>query len=112
MTGICIVVLINVLIGYLLFKSRSFSHLAVWNVLESDKQDDFYWPLQNAPEYFRFETDGDINNSGLREEILPLVKNEADEFKIILEAARYVMDIGALGFKLQTLSSKLTLGFV
>ncbi len=93
-TGIFIVVLIDLAIGFFLFNSRSFSHLAIWNIIESNKKEDFYWQPEDAPKYFSFEPS---NNrlSIFRNEISPLVKNENDEFKIILEVARYTMDIGS-----------------
>ena len=91
-TGILIVILIDVVIGYLLFKSRSFSHLAIWSIIESKKQSDFYWQPEEAPRYFHFEPDSE-RIPIFRNELSPLIKNEIDEFKIALKVARYVTDI-------------------
>lgn len=91
--AIFILLLINIPICFLLIKSRSFSHLAIWNIIESGEYDDFYWPPEEAPKYFYFEPHSD--KSIFRNEISPLIKNERDEFEIALEAARYVMGIGS-----------------
>lgn len=98
------IVLIDAATGFLLVKSRSFSHLAIWKVKESDKKDDFYWEPENAPGYFNFEF---IDNDGLAifaDEILPFVKYEKSDFKIIVEVARHIMDINS-----NPLESKLSL---
>ena len=87
-----IIIFIDLCIGYFLIKSRSFSHLAIWKILETNRKDDFYWPPEAAPAYFRFEP----NNEKLavfRKEIYPLVKDKNSDFKITIEAAKYVMDI-------------------
>ncbi len=87
-----IIILIDAVIGYALFKSRAFSHLAIWDIIESANPDDFYWQSDNAPAYFRFEPD----KPGLdifKNEIRPLARNKTDDFGIILEAAKYVMGI-------------------
>jgi len=87
-----IIFIVDMVIGYFLFKSREFSHLAIWNILESKKKDDFYWHPENAPGYFRFEPpSGKI--SVFRDEIFPLTKNQDGEFKIALKAASHLMDI-------------------
>lgn len=87
-----IVILIDLAIGYSLLKSRLFSHLSLWNIIESDKKEDFYWPPENAPGYFHFEPDNK-EISIFRDEIFPLIKDENDEFRIALKAARYIGDI-------------------
>lgn len=38
------VFLIDTIIIYSLFKSRSFSHLAIWDIIESDKREEFDRP--------------------------------------------------------------------
>lgn len=91
---ILIIILINVIMGCLLFKSRSFSHLAIWKIIESDKKDDFYWPPEAAPGYFRFEPNNE-KLTGFRKEIYSVIKNEDNDFEIILEAARYVIDLSS-----------------
>lgn len=91
--AVVILILINVTTGILLLKNRSFSHLAIWNIRESDKEKDFYWKPEDAPRYFRFEPSND-RPSIFRNEAFPLVKDENDELKIVLKLARYVMDIG------------------
>jgi len=90
--GFFIVVLIDVIIGFTFFKSRLYSHLGLWKIVESSAIEDFYWELEHAPEYFYFENqnpDLDI----FKEEILPLVNNKNDEFEIVLKVARYTADI-------------------
>ncbi|MBU4251622.1 MAG: transglutaminase-like domain-containing protein [Candidatus Omnitrophica bacterium] len=87
-----IIILIDAIIGYALFKSRSFSHLAIWDIIESSNQDDFYWLPDNAPGYFQFEPD----KPGLdifKNEIQLLIRNKKDDFGIMLEAAKYVVEI-------------------
>lgn len=90
--GIFIVILIDALIGVYLLKSRSFSHLAIWNIVESDKKDDFYWEPKDAPNYFNFEPETD-KLAFFRDEISPVIKDEQDEFKIALGVTRYLMGI-------------------
>lgn len=87
-----IIILIDAVIGYALFKSRSFSHLAIWKVIESDKYNDFYWQSEDAPGYFRFEPATE-KLSIFKDEILPLVNGESNELKRVIKAAKYVMDI-------------------
>ncbi len=87
-----IIVLIDAVIGFALFKSRAFSHLAVWDVIESANPDDFYWPPEDAPGYFRFEPDK-AGTAIFKNEIQPLIRNKNDDFGIMLEAAKYVMGI-------------------
>jgi len=91
---ILIVILIDLTIGIFLFKSRYFSHLAIWNIVESVKEVDFYWQPEYAPSYFHFEPDSD-DLSIFRDEISPLVKNKKDEFGITVDVARYVIDISS-----------------
>ncbi len=93
---ICIlmVLLTDAAIGYLLFKSRAFSHSAIWHIIESNKQKYFYRQPEDAPGYFRFEPYSD-KIAIFREEILPLVRNESDEFKIALQAAKHLMDLSS-----------------
>lgn len=90
---IAIIILINVTTGILLLKSRAFSHLAIWNIRESDKEKDFYLQPEDAPTYLRFEPTND-RPSIFMNEASSLVKNENDELRIVLKLARYVMDIG------------------
>jgi hypothetical protein len=94
---ILIIILIDVIIGYPLFKSRSFSHLAIWNIIESNKKDDFYWAPEDKPGYFRFEPNSD-NLSTFRTGITP-VGRERDEFEKVLRVARYITDISS--YKIQ-----------
>ncbi len=91
---ICILVILlaDTAIGYLLFKSRAFSHLAIWNIIESNKQEDFYWQPEDAPGYFYFEPDSN-RITVFRNEASVLIKNKSDELKMVLEVAKYVMDI-------------------
>ncbi len=89
-TAVFIIILIDAVIGYSLFKSRAFSHLAIWDIIESGNPDDFYWQPDNAPGYFHFEPDnGRIDV--FKNEIRPLIRNKNDDFGIMLEAAKYVM---------------------
>lgn len=86
---IFIVILIDVVIGIMLFKNRLFSHLAIWKISEPARQEDFYWPPENPPAYFSFEPD----SSGLsifRSEVSHLSKNESNDFAVILAVAKYV----------------------
>jgi len=91
---ILIIILIDVITGCLLLKSRSFSHLAIWNIVESNKKENFYWQPEDAPLYFYFEPYSD-RISIFREEVFPLIKDESDDFRITLEVARYIMDISS-----------------
>lgn len=76
-------------IGLALFKNRSFSHLAVWNISESDKEQDFYWAPEDTPEYFRFETNSS-DLKGIRQEALPLTTGKNSTLKSAVEVARYL----------------------
>ncbi|MDD5477769.1 MAG: hypothetical protein PHG87_06210 [Candidatus Omnitrophica bacterium] len=90
--AVFIIILIDGVIGYSLFKSRAFSHLAVWDIIESVNPDDFYWQPDKAPGYFHLEPD----KPGLdifKNEIRPLIRNKNDDFEAMLEAAKYVMNI-------------------
>lgn len=88
--AVFIIILIDAVIGYSLFKSRLFSHLAIWKVIESDKYNDFYWQPEDAPGYFRFEPDTE-KLSIFRNEILLLVNGESNELKKAIKVAKYVM---------------------
>ena len=80
------ILIIDVVMGCLLFRSRLFSHLAIWDIIESDKKEDFYWEPSSAPEYFNFEQNID-GAEVFKKDVLPLVRDEKDEFKIMLEIA-------------------------
>lgn len=101
---ILVIIPIDLIIGGLLFKNRAFSHLAIWEIIESDKKEDFYWAPEEAPAYFRFEPNGN-KLSVFRDEISPLLKDEKEEFRVMLNIAKYVMDIssgrGEPGFALK-----------
>jgi len=86
------ILIIDAVIGCLLFRSRSFSHLAIWDIIESDKKEDFYWEPGHAPEYFNFEKN--IDGLGVfKKDVLPLLGYEKDEFKIMLKVAQFVRDM-------------------
>ena len=92
--SIFILFLYNIGIGYLLIKSRLFSHLAIWKIIETNKQEDLYWSPENSPKYFSFEAEpGKLLT--FKNEIEPYIKNENDEFKIILETAKYIIKISS-----------------
>ena len=99
---ILIIILIDLIIGCLFFKSRSFSHLAVWKIIESSKTEDFYWQPEDVPRYFRFEPNND-RLSIFRNEIFSLIGSDTDEFKIILKVARYVENISISRHKLHAI---------
>ena len=80
--------------GCLLFRSRLFSHLAIWDIIESDKKEDFYWEPSSAPEYFNFEQNID-GAEVFKKDVLPLVRDEKDEFKIMLKVAQFVRDMSS-----------------
>ena len=83
------ILIIDTVIGCLLFRNRLFSHLAIWDIIESDKKEDFYWEPAHAPEYFNFEKNGD-GLKVFKKDVLPLFEDEKDEFKIILKVAQFV----------------------
>lgn len=87
------IILFDIIIGYFLFTNRSFPRLAMWKIIESNKYKDFYWEPQNKPDFFYFESLSD-KLLIFRDEILPLVKNETDEFKKTIEIAKHVKAIG------------------
>ncbi len=88
--AVFIIILTDMVIGYLLFKNRAFSHLAIWKIIESDRQEDFYWQPKDTPHYFHFESDSE-RLSIFRNEIFPIIKNKNDEFAIALEIAKYLI---------------------
>lgn len=90
--AIFILALINVTIGFLLLKSRSLSHLAIWRTMESEAKDDFYWQPEDAPGYFYFEPDSD-RLTIFKNEISSLIESEKDEFKTVLKIAEYLTNI-------------------
>lgn len=90
--AVFIIILIDAVIGYASFKNRAFSHLAIWDIIESANLDDFYWQPENAPGYFHFEP-GKDGIDIFKNEIRPLIRNKNDDFGIMLEAAKYVMGI-------------------
>ncbi|MFH1191356.1 MAG: hypothetical protein V1670_04085 [Candidatus Omnitrophota bacterium] len=90
--AVFIIILIDAVIGYALFKNRAFSHLAVWDIVESNKREDFYWLPENAPDYFRFEPDNGRMDV-FKNEISLLIRNKNDDFGIMLEIAKYVTAI-------------------
>lgn len=90
--SILVVILVDAALGCLLLMNRSFPRLAMWNIIESNKQDDFYWQPEDAPGYFHFES----NNAKLsifRDEVLPLVKAESDDLEKAIKVARHAGSI-------------------
>jgi len=88
------ILIIDVVIGYLLLNSRLFSHLAIWKTIESNQKEDFYWEPAHAPEYFNFEQNID-GAEVFKKDVLPLVQDEKDEFKIMLKVAQFVRDMSS-----------------
>jgi hypothetical protein len=88
------VFLANAAIACFLFRSRELSHLAVWNIIESGRKEDFYWPPEKAPRYFAFDPPG-AGTKVFKNEIYPLAGDEKDELNAALKVARYVMDISS-----------------
>ena len=84
----------DLIIVLLFFKMPAFPRLAMWDIIESDKYEDFYWEPENAPRYFHFETD----KAGLedfRNEIMPVVAGIKDNgLETVLAVARYTRMIG------------------
>ncbi|MFC1808778.1 transglutaminase-like domain-containing protein [Candidatus Omnitrophota bacterium] len=91
-----VVVLINISVAFFLLKNRSFSHLAIWNIIESREKGDFYWEPEEAPQYFYFEPDTD-KLTIFRDEIALIVEDEQTEFTIALAIAKHLMDISPQG---------------
>lgn len=87
-----IIVSINIVIAILLFKSRFFSHLAIWNIVESDKQNDFYWRPEDAPDYFLFGANTD-KLAIFRKDIVRLIKKRDNDLEIALGIARHLLNI-------------------
>lgn len=90
--AVFIIILIEAVIGWILFKNRAFSHLAVWNVVEFDNLGSFYWPAENAPGYFKFEPASE-KISIFANEIYPLIREKSNDLEIMLETAKYVAKI-------------------
>lgn len=85
---------VNAVIGFLLIKSRSFSHLALWNITQSNREDDFYWPAEKAPAGFRFQTEGK-QSAVFRDPVFSSTDNEKEEFSKVLKIARYLFEMTA-----------------
>lgn len=90
---ILIILSIDIIIGFFLFKSRAFPRLAMWHVVESDKQADFYWKPNHAPKYFYFEPYSQ-ELVFFRKEISDLIKDRDNDLEKALIIAHYVMDLG------------------
>ncbi len=91
---ILILILVNLAIIVMLFRSHSFVRFAIWNIIESDNNDDFYWEPKDAPEYFCFEE----NNNKLdvfRNEIIPRVLDiKTGQLNKVLLVAQYIRELG------------------
>jgi hypothetical protein len=94
--AILFIILIDIIIGCALFKSRLFSHLAIWKIRESSKQSDFYWPPEKAPADFHLQEQNQ-NTAVFREDIIPIVKSRGSDFQAVLEIAKYVAVLGHSG---------------
>jgi len=86
------------IVGYFLFKKRSFSHLAIWNILETGNKEDFSWQPEKAPAYFRFQPVND-KTAFFRKEIYYFIKNEKDDFRRAIKAANYISNICSIDKK-------------
>ena len=94
--AVFVLLCIDCIIGLFLFKSRFFSHLAIWHIIESDKKADFSWHPDSAPAYVRFEKN-DASLSAFREEIRGLIAQDNDELGRVTAIAHYVMAIKSQG---------------
>jgi hypothetical protein len=83
---------VTIALGVLFYKSRALSHLAVWNMIESGRPEDFNWAPEAAPRYFYFEPDTQ-ELASFRNDIQPFVQNEQDDLEIIKRVVKYVDDI-------------------
>jgi hypothetical protein len=92
------VLILDAAIGCLLFRSRLFSHLAAWSIVESDKKEDFYWDPGHAPEYFNFEQN-EGNPGVFKKDISIAIGYEKDGFETILKTAQFVMNISSKSIK-------------
>lgn len=91
---ICIlsVAIIDLVILCFLLTSRSFPRLAVWNIIESDKPESFYWRPSDKPGYFYFEPKSEALLVFCND-ILDLAKDENDEFKRVVKIAKYTASL-------------------
>jgi len=89
------IVLIDGAIGFLLVRSRSFSHLAVWDIKESGREADFYLKPGDVSGYRSFNFIDSSESAIFRNEIQPFVVRENGDFNKILRAAKYIMDINS-----------------
>lgn len=96
-----VLIFFEVIIGVFLFKSRSISHLAICRIVESDKEADFYWSPDKAPDYFYFEPDTE-DLKVFRRDILPLLTNKNDKMETVIEIASYMRYLMAIKPQAQT----------
>jgi len=78
-----------IIIGSFLSDNKSFPRLAIWNIIELTKEEDFYWKPKDAPSYFHFQP----NNHQIaifKREINPIVEDVHGDFKRAIRVAEYV----------------------
>ena len=91
---IFIIIFIDIIIGVIFLKYRPFPRLAIWNIVESGRVSDFYWPPDKAPGYFYFEQNG--HDLALFKTDISNVINpeENDELSKLLTITEYIMALG------------------
>lgn len=83
--SIAAVFVMTICSAVLLSKARYFSHLLVWNIVDSNRQEDFNWPPSKAPSFFYF--DNKDSAKVFYKKVAPLLGNEANDFMTITKIA-------------------------
>ena len=89
---ILLILIIDLGIGIFIIKSRSFPRLALWNIIESSDTSLFYWPPQQAPEYFYFDSD-DRNLEPFRKDLSGLIGDSQSDLNIGLAVSNYILNL-------------------
>jgi hypothetical protein len=89
------IVLLDAGVAWGLWKSRTFSHLAVWEIRESGSTEEFSRPPPRRGGAGQPPGPLDDTLSLFRREIEPRIASETDEWRRVLAVAAHVVEIGA-----------------
>ena len=90
--SIFLILVVDITIGFFIFKSRSFPRLAIWNITETDDTSHFYWHPQDAPAGFYFDSYNQKFET-FKAEISGLTKDIHSDLEKCLIVASYVRGI-------------------
>jgi len=87
-----ILISVDILIIYFLITYRPFSRLAIWNIIESNNYNFFYWHPNNAPSLFYFQKQH-TKLDNFKKEIIELIKDKNSDLDKVLAIDNYLISL-------------------